>query len=209
MSVCATPDLSAGAEAAPPSTLVIFGATGDLAKRKLLPALYHLATRDALPDAFAVVAVGRKPMSDEDYRDKAREDVDTFGHIEPGDARWSWFSSRLFYAYEPLDSDASYESLGRRLTDIEQGNQGEGQPARGRVYYMATPPDVVADIVQRLGAAELLTESDGRTRRVVVEKPFGYDLASARQLNQRCGPCCTSTRSTASITTSVRRRSRT
>ncbi len=166
---------------APPTTMVIFGATGDLAARKLLPALYHLAVGTALPDAFAVVGVGRRPMTDQAYREKLRHDVEEFSPDPIDEAVWRRLAPRAFFAFEPLDSPASFQSLGRRLAAIE----GDASPPRGRVYYFATPPDAVAGIASGLGAAGLLTEAPGRARRVVVEKPFGYDLPSARALNEQ------------------------
>ena len=166
---------------APPTTMVIFGATGDLAARKLLPALYNLAVRGALPDSFAVVGVGRKPMTDEAYREKLRHDVDEFGPDPIDEGVWNALVPRMFFVFEPLDSAASFQSLGSRLAAIE----GDGATPRGRVYYFATPPDAVAGIASGLGAAGLLTEAPDRPRRVVVEKPFGYDLASAKALNEQ------------------------
>jgi len=167
--------------AAAPGTVVIFGATGDLAKRKLLPALYNLASRHALPEAFKVVGVGRKPMSDEAYRDKVARDLREFGAVAPDPALWEWFAQRTFYAFETLENLESYESLSTRLSALE----GSAPSPVGRMYYFATPPSAMAGIVQRLGEAGLLTEEPGRWRRVIVEKPFGYDLASARALNQQ------------------------
>ena len=166
---------------APPTTMVIFGATGDLAARKLLPALYNLAVRGALPDAFAVVGVGRKPMTDEAYREKLRRDVEEFGPDPIDEAVWSTLVPRMFFVFEPLDSPASFQSLGDRLTAIES----HASTPRGRVYYFATPPDAVAGIASGLGAAGLLTEAPDQPRRVVVEKPFGYDLTSAKALNEQ------------------------
>jgi len=168
-----------GTRALPPTTMVIFGATGDLAARKLLPALYNLAVRKSLPDAFAVAGVGRKSMTDEAYRDKVRRDVEEFSPEPIDETVWSSFAPRLFHAFEPLDSPASFRSLAERLAAIE------GNGPRGRVYYFATPPDVVADIARELGGAGLLAEAPEQPRRVVVEKPFGYDLASARALNEQ------------------------
>jgi glucose-6-phosphate 1-dehydrogenase len=165
---------------ADPSTVVIIGATGDLAKRKLLPALSNLAKRRALPDRFTVVGVGRKPMSDEAYRAKVRQDLYDFGPAGLDDALAERFIGRVFYAFETLDSLESYHSLSTRLDTLETP---AGPPA-GRLFYLATPPDAMADIVLRLGAVGLLKEDDGGWRRVIVEKPFGRDLASAIALNR-------------------------
>ncbi|MCC7126984.1 MAG: glucose-6-phosphate dehydrogenase [Acidobacteria bacterium] len=163
--------------------MVIFGATGDLAARKLLPALYNLATRDLLPDAFTVVGVGRKPMSDDEYRQKVREDVSEHAATPVDDKCWAWFVERLVYAFEPLDDESSYQSLSARLDEVEHG---DGDTPRGRLFYLATPPDAMSDIIAHLGAVGLTREpSPERWRRVIVEKPFGHDLASAQALNQQ------------------------
>jgi len=166
---------------ADPGTVVIFGATGDLAGRKLLPAISNLASRQALPDRFRVLGVGRHAMDDEAYRAKVRQDLHDFGAAEPEPALWAWLAPRLFYAFESLDSAASYESLSRRLDSLD----GPDHPAAGRLFYLATPPNAMPGIIQRLGAAGLLKEEPDRWRRVIVEKPFGYDLASAVSLNQQ------------------------
>ncbi len=161
-------------------TVVIFGATGDLAKRKLLPALVNLASRKSLPDEFRVVGVGRKPMTDEAYREKVRRDLDEFSPIPADPSLWEWFAPRVFYAFETLEDLDSYESLRERLEGLS------GPPARqGCVFYLATPPEAMADIVLRLGAVGLLNEQLGEGwRRVILEKPFGRDLQSAKALNR-------------------------
>jgi len=162
-------------------TFVIFGATGDLARRKLLPALINLAGRRALPDRFMVLAVGRTPMSDEAYRENIARGVSEFCPPTTDPAAWTWLGPRVFYAFETLDTPASYESIGHRLDGLE------GAPGHraGRLFYLATPPDAMADIVLQLGAAGLLKEAPDAWRRVVFEKPFGRDLASALELNRQ------------------------
>jgi len=162
-------------------TVVIFGATGDLARRKLLPALVNLAGRGALPERFAVLGVGRTPMTDAGYREKIARSFDELGTGPADPASWAWLEPRLFYAFETLDTQASYESLGDRLKALD----GAAARRTGRLFYLATPPDAVADIVTRLGAVGLLTEEPEAWRRVVFEKPFGHDLASALALNRQ------------------------
>jgi glucose-6-phosphate 1-dehydrogenase len=164
-----------------PSTVVIFGATGDLARRKLLPALCNLVGRRALPDQFTVVGVGRQPMTDEAYREKVRQDLRDFGPADLDGALADWLTARVFYAFETLDDLASYHSLAARLDALETP---AGRPPPGRLFYLATPPDAMADIVLRLGAVGLLNEDEGGWRRVIVEKPFGRDLATAIALNR-------------------------
>jgi glucose-6-phosphate 1-dehydrogenase len=162
-------------------TIVIFGATGDLARRKLLPALVNLARRRALPERFAVLGVGRTPMTDEAYRETIARSLGEFGSGPVDPALWAWLEPRLFYAFEPLDTLASYESLSDRLDALDVTPAGRA----GRLFYLATPPDAIADIVLRLGAVGLLIEEPGTWRRVVVEKPFGHDLASALALDRQ------------------------
>ena len=165
------------------STVVIFGATGDLARRKLLPALVNLAGRGALPERFAVLGVGRSPMTDEAYREKIAGSFNDLGSGPADPALWAWLEPRLFYAFETLDTIASYESLSDRLDALDGGAARRA----GRLFYLATPPDAMADIVLRLGAVGLLNEQAEAWRRVVFEKPFGHDLASALALDRAAG----------------------
>jgi glucose-6-phosphate 1-dehydrogenase len=162
------------------TTVVIFGATGDLAKRKLLPALYNLAGRQSLPADFNVLGVGRTSMTDEAYREKVKQDLHDFGGAQDGGA-WEWFAPRLFYAFESLEDLASYQSLSDRLESLD----GPGHVQTGYLFYLATPPSAMADIVLRLSAVGLVNEERDNWRRVIVEKPFGYDLASALDLNRQ------------------------
>jgi len=159
------------------ASLVIFGATGDLAQRKLLPALYNLAARGALPEEFDVVGVGRRPMSDEAYRDKVRADIKAFCTAAPEGPRWDWFVSRVAFAHSTLEGPDDYARLAARLGALDL------TASRGIVFYLATPPDAFGPIVEGLHQAGLLEERGGAWRRVVIEKPFGHDLASARALN--------------------------
>jgi glucose-6-phosphate 1-dehydrogenase len=177
---CAIDGTGQALEAADPCAVVIFGASGDLAKRKLLPALFNLAGRRALPDAFRVVGVGRRPMSDEAYRDKVREDLGRFSPVPVDPALWAWFAPRVSFAHEPLDRQASFDALAARLT----GAGNAAAPRLSCVFYLATPPEAMPGIVSGLAASGLLQETSTlHWRRVILEKPFGHDLASARALN--------------------------
>lgn len=163
-------------------TVVIFGATGDLAKRKLLPAVFNLASRQTLRDGFKVVGVGRKPMTDEAYREKVRQDLSEFSPGPLDEALWEWLAPRLFYDHQTLADLANYQSLRGRLESLGPA----GPDGQGYLFYLATPPGAMADIVLRLGAVGLLEESSpGNWRRVILEKPFGHDLASAQALNRQ------------------------
>ncbi|HEX5725502.1 MAG TPA: glucose-6-phosphate dehydrogenase [Longimicrobiaceae bacterium] len=158
-----------------PLALVIFGATGDLTRRKLLPAVYRLFLGGLLPADFAVVGFGREEMSDDDFRARMRAALEE--HAEaPDAARWEAFAPRLTYlgvGFEP-------EGFGKLREHLE----GLGAAAGNRLYYLAVPPNVFSGVVENLGRAGLAKPPDERGwTRVVVEKPFGRDLESARRLN--------------------------
>lgn len=168
-----------------PSILVIFGATGDLTHRKLLPALYNLAIEQPLPPQFTVVGVARRPFSDDEFRQQALDSINTFSRRRPvNPSVWETFSKGLFYCQSEFDDPAGYERLGQLLDrlDQERGTQGN------RMFYLATPPSFYGDIGGRISASGIAKRgvADGREgwSRIVVEKPFGHDLASARKLNE-------------------------
>ena len=155
--------------AAPPATLVIFGATGDLARRLLVPALVNL-TRDRLLDEnFAILGVSFEDGSDETLRD-------LLGQFVPADdPAWVSLRGRVFYQKGDFRDDATYRAVGERLAAIGH---------KDAAFYFATAPSFFAEVAERLGSAGLLNEDEG-FRRIVVEKPFGHDLPSARKLNAR------------------------
>jgi glucose-6-phosphate 1-dehydrogenase len=165
---------------APPCVLVLFGASGDLVKRKLIPALYNLSTGSFLPEQFAVVGVSRSAMSDDEFRRKMSQDLHNFetGELEP--RRVEWLMSRLSYMSGDFDQPETYERLRAALgaADEKWGTAGS------YLFYLAVPPSQFAPVICLLGDAGLTREEEGRWRRVVIEKPFGHDLDSARQLNR-------------------------
>ena len=169
------------ARVADPSTMVIFGATGDLAKRKLLPALYNLNAERLLPDRFAVIGVAREGMSTQEYREKVSRDLQEFATGTSERVHCEWLESRLKYLRGDFDDEALYTEL-RDAVSLKASGDGTCDC----IFYLATPPAFFAPIVKRLGAAGLLSEADG-WRRVIVEKPFGRDLESARALNSVLG----------------------
>ena len=164
---------------ATPCLLVIFGASGDLTKRKLIPALYNLRQGRLLTDRFAVVGVSRSPMSDEEFRQRAAEDLQEATGGKPDGTILSWLLERVHYV--PLDAEdpAAYGQLCQRLKALDEQRQTGGNV----VFYLATAPQLFGPTVKQLGDAGLTTERDGHFRRVVIEKPFGHDLDSARALN--------------------------
>jgi glucose-6-phosphate 1-dehydrogenase len=166
-------------EPAPPCVLIIFGASGDLTKRKLVPALYNLAVSGFLPEQFAVLGVSRTEMSDEDFRKKMSEDLGTF-EISPVDpARVKWLSDRLSYQSGDFESPQTFADIKTRLAEIDQkwGTNGN------YLFYLAVPPSEFSTVIGALGTAALVREERGQFRRVVIEKPFGHDLDSAKKLN--------------------------
>lgn len=170
------------ARVADPSTMVIFGATGDLAKRKLLPALYNLNADRLLPDRFAVVGVGREAMTTQAYREKVSRDLQEFSTISTERVKCEWLESRLEY----VAGDFGDEALYVRLRDVLSALNESGGGTCDCLFYVATPPVLFGPIVERLSTAGLLSEDSG-WRRVIIEKPFGRDLESARALNRLLG----------------------
>jgi glucose-6-phosphate 1-dehydrogenase len=161
-----------------PCSLVIFGATGDLTKRKLMPALYNLAVSKLLPDAFNIVAFAFDPMNTEQFREYAAKDVRDFaGKIS--EEMWSRIEEHLCYLQGDFKDPAAYEKLRETLERLDPEHKTQGNV----VYYLATAPGFFGPIVDQLGAAGLTDEGGGSWRRVVIEKPFGHDLESARALN--------------------------
>jgi glucose-6-phosphate 1-dehydrogenase len=160
-----------------PSAMVIFGGTGDLTSRKLMPALYDLARQRLLPPAFAVVGVGRGAMTDAEYRAQLRAAVNEHGRSRPVDEDvWRSFAERLFYV--SVRADEGYADLRRRLDQLDRDLGTDGD----RLFYLATPPEAYVPIIRSIGRHEL--RASGGWARIVVEKPFGHDLASARALSQ-------------------------
>jgi len=160
--------------------VVIFGATGDLTKRKLLPALYRLAYDRRLSAGFAVVGVSRTPMTDEAFRQRMLEAVKQFSEDTTFDADvWNAFAAGLFYVPGDIGDAAAYQKLAAKLAEIETARHTGGNV----LFYLSTQPSQYARAAQGLGAAGL--GKGGGWRRLVVEKPFGHDLASARELSVR------------------------
>jgi len=159
---------------AEPQAVVIFGASGDLTKRKLLPAFYHLFVEGLLPEGFVIIGYARSEMSDEEFRDRARQSVEQFARCKAEGEVWEEFRKRISYVAGEFESEMAMEHLRERLesADAKQGTDG------GRFYYCATPPAAYPLIVKRLEESQLHPEA-----KIVMEKPFGHDLPSARQLN--------------------------
>ncbi len=158
-------------------TIVIFGASGDLTSRKLIPALYRLHLRDRLPPNTKVVGVARSQFSDDGWREQLAATTAKFVGGEFDTDAWQKFAQSVHYCPGDIQSAEDFQTLGMRLSELENGRSAE------RVYYVATMPQLYERAAAQLGQAGLADDSQG-ARRIVIEKPFGTDLATARQLNQ-------------------------
>ena len=168
-----------------PSILVLFGATGDLAHRKVIPAMYHLWRTNLLPHEFVLLAIGRRPYDDDSFRKEIRSSLEQFSRVLPLDEpAWESFSERIRYHRLDFDDPAGFDTLASTLDEIDETEGTRGN----RLFYLATQPSQFADIVGQLGRVGLDHERhDGGWRRVVIEKPFGHDLDSAKKLNRELG----------------------
>jgi len=167
---------------AEPCAVVLFGASGDLAKRKVIPAMYDLAQHNSLGERYSIIGFARTPMTDESFRTtigEAAKTISEVGPIEP--ARWDAFASNLYYSAGEYGDANSYTQLAKRLAEIDKEKKLGGN----RLFYLSTPPEVYPDIVAQLGRAGLARPSNPNSWvRIIIEKPFGKDLASARELNK-------------------------
>jgi glucose-6-phosphate 1-dehydrogenase len=161
-----------------PTSLVVFGATGDLAHRKLLPALYNLAHEGQLPERFELIGVARRDQQHEGFRTMAKESIERFSRRKPDPDVLEGLISEMLYVPGAFDDDRVYARLDRclRMFDERAGHE------LNRVFYLSTAPQFFPVIAGKIGAAGLNQAEKAETR-IVIEKPFGYDLASARQLN--------------------------
>ncbi len=163
-----------------PCVMIIFGATGDLTKRKLFPALYYLAREGYLPENFAVIGVGRQELSTEEFRKAIIADLEEFvGRAD--DDLVAWFEKRTYYTGGDFDDD---KALFSDITSLlEKVTEAHSIP-RNYFFYMAIPPSLFADVTSKICRNGLAEQQNGEWRRFIFEKPFGRDLASARELNK-------------------------
>ena len=163
-----------------PCTLVIFGASGDLTARKLIPAFYSLYLTDSLPEPFAVVGCSRTGFSHEEFREKLKQSLAREGKTDL--SRWNGFAAKLFYQPVTYDSEQSCRELAAYLRDLDHGQKTGGN----RIFYLAVPPTLYPVIAKKIGEAGLSREGkDGNGWvRIVVEKPFGRDLQTALDLDK-------------------------
>jgi glucose-6-phosphate 1-dehydrogenase len=163
----------------PPTTLVIFGASGDLARRKLLPALYNLAHEGALPERFNLIGISRRELSDDEFRGQAREAIAEFSRSKPSEAVLDGLIERMSYIGNSFDDTEGYAKIGAACDALDE----EAGLPLNRVYYLSTAPEYFPVITEAL-KANGLDHHEGSDVRVVIEKPFGTDLASARSLQE-------------------------
>ena len=168
-----------------PCMLVIFGGSGDLARRKLVPALYNLFLDGTLPSNFAVLGIGRKPLGDEDFRASTREGITAYSRRPLADKPWTEFERHLFYLSGSIEDPQSYQAIKTHLEKIEAERSLPGN----RIFYLAIPPTSYAAVCEGLQRAGLVRPPDpaGPFCRIIVEKPIGRDLQSARQINAVIG----------------------
>ncbi|HEY3916021.1 MAG TPA: glucose-6-phosphate dehydrogenase [Verrucomicrobiae bacterium] len=165
-----------------PCSIVIFGASGDLTARKLIPAFYHLYKEKQMPSAFRIIGFARREKTDEGWRTELRTALDQFSRTKPVDENiWRTFAANLFYCAGDLTDSAAYTALEKKLVSF-----GNPQLRCNLMFYLATQPSQFGEVVERLHDAKLIQPSncDNGWQRIVIEKPFGHDLTSARALNE-------------------------
>ena len=165
---------------ASPCVMVIFGATGDLTKRKLIPALCNLAQDDQLPKKFAIVGFAANDQTTESFRKTLTEEVPKYApaHVDP--KIWAWFVERIYYVKGDFGDPEAYKRLRQQIDEADKQHDTQGN----KFFYLAVSPRFFAPIVQQLGQVGLTKEENSHWARVIVEKPFGHDLGSAIQLNK-------------------------
>lgn len=159
------------------TTIVIFGASGDLTRRKLLPSLYDLFRKERLPAKWRIVGVSRSEYSDDAFREHIKSGVKEFARATYDHDSWNAFAENLFYLQGDLSDLEQLKQIGAILNEREEGEQAD------RMYYLSVAPNLYEQAIANLGAADMVHE-DGGWRRVVIEKPFGSDLSSAKALNR-------------------------
>lgn len=160
--------------------MIIFGGTGDLTHRKLIPAIYNLAKEKTLPKKFAVVSIGRRDIYLEEYRNQIYKSINNFSRYKLEDDIWNTVKDRIYYSKFNFDDNEGYIKLNESLKELDKKYDTNGN----RVYYLAVSPEYFGVIVDKLSDQGMVKNNDG-WKRVVIEKPFGRDLESAQNLNQK------------------------
>jgi glucose-6-phosphate 1-dehydrogenase len=167
-----------------PNIIVFYGASGDLVKRKLVPALYHLKRERRLPPELTIVGVARREWSDDYFREQMREGIESYSDGIGSEELWQDFAQGLFYCPGNMDDPVSYQRLNQRLTELDELRKTRGN----RVFYLSVAPNFFPEAIRQLGDAGML--ADPVKTRLVIEKPFGRDLTSAQVLNQVVNQVC-------------------
>jgi glucose-6-phosphate 1-dehydrogenase len=177
------PNRSGYGGVAEPVTVILFGASGDLAKRKVIPAMYDLAIHKALGSRYAIVGFSRTAMTDESFRSTIGDAAKTISEVGPIDpTQWNEFAGNLYYSQGDYGKPESFAALAKRLKELSEAKQ----LGSNRLFYISTPPEVYPDIVEQIGKAGLnKPDSPDSWVRIIIEKPFGRDLASAVDLNRK------------------------
>ena len=174
-----SPSMKSAGDPADACAMVIFGASGDLTKRKLIPSLYNLAKDNLLSKDFALIGFARDEMSTEEWRDKLTKDCQQYATTKIDEDLWHWFIRRVYYMSGDFGDPAAYEKLKGMLADADKEHGTRGN----YFYYLATAPGFFSKCVHQLGDAGLTKQENGVWRRVIIEKPFGRDFESAKALN--------------------------
>src|SRR6202165_1760914 len=165
---------------ASPCVMVIFGATGDLTKRKLIPALCNLAADNLLSKQFAIIGFAGNDFNTESFRKNLAEEIPKYSSTKIDPAIWAWFAERIYYVKGDFQDPEAYKRLNQQIEEADKQHNTQ----RNRFFYLAVAPRFFSPIVKQLGQVGLTKEENSHWARVIVEKPFGHDLDSARQLNQ-------------------------
>lgn len=163
-----------------PSGMVIFGVTGDLAKRKLLPAIYDLAYRGLLPAGFTLVGFGRRPWSKEEFENYVREQVEVGARTDFDEHVWDRLAEGMHFVQGAFDDDQAFDNMSELLDHMDATRGTAGNWA----FYLSVPPEYFSNVIDQLDRTGMAKARDGQWRRVIIEKPFGHNLATARELNE-------------------------
>ena len=162
-----------------PSSLVLFGVTGDLARKKLMPAVYDLANRGLLPPSFALVGFARRQWENEDFAAEVKESVKSYARTPFDETVWKQLSEGIRFVQGEFDDDDAFKRLGETIDELDEQRGTRGNHA----FYLSIPPKAFEQVCRQLSKHGLAQAEGDKWRRVVIEKPFGHDLESARQLN--------------------------
>src|SRR5260370_6240796 len=166
---------------ASPCVMVIFGATGDLTKRKLIPALCNLAADNLLSKQFAIIGFAGNDFTTESFRKSLGDEIPKYSSTKIDPAIWAWFAERIYYVRGDFQDPEAYKRLSEQITEVDQQHNTGGK----RFFYLAVAPRFFSPIVKQRGKIGMTKEENGHWARGVIEKPFGHDLQYAGKLNEQ------------------------